>query len=197
MQCTGAAKPGVFKWTITRRGPVIADVIRQGQQLASQSNIPREIESPPGTKLKIVAALFVGGLLLVVFLPALLTIADSTSAPDPAEAFQQLTGWQLPPDAEILNNNNTHVGMTNDGDYTLSVSMSPQSLQSLLTNDTHTWRDCPIDPEIVRSAWNLPDHSGKQYFAQKTDDSDSDWHRGHAVIIDPDAGSVWIYEWKT
>ena len=23
MQCTGAAKPGVFKWTITRRGPVI------------------------------------------------------------------------------------------------------------------------------------------------------------------------------
>ena len=26
MQCTGAAKPGVFKWTITRRGPVIADV---------------------------------------------------------------------------------------------------------------------------------------------------------------------------
>ena len=29
MQCTGAAKPGVFTWTITRRGPVIADVIRQ------------------------------------------------------------------------------------------------------------------------------------------------------------------------
>ena len=29
MQCTGAAKSGVFKWTITRLGPVIADV---GQQ---------------------------------------------------------------------------------------------------------------------------------------------------------------------
>ncbi len=26
-QCTGDAKPGVFKWTIARRGPVIADVI--------------------------------------------------------------------------------------------------------------------------------------------------------------------------
>lgn len=30
MQCTGAAKPGVFKWTITRRGPVIADVMSIG-----------------------------------------------------------------------------------------------------------------------------------------------------------------------
>ncbi len=27
MQCTGAAKPGVSKWTITRRGPVIAGVM--------------------------------------------------------------------------------------------------------------------------------------------------------------------------
>jgi hypothetical protein len=26
VQCTGAAKPGVFTWTIHRRGPVIADV---------------------------------------------------------------------------------------------------------------------------------------------------------------------------
>ena len=30
-KCTGAAKPGVFKWTITRRGPVILDVMRQRQ----------------------------------------------------------------------------------------------------------------------------------------------------------------------
>jgi hypothetical protein len=27
MQCTGAAKPGLFKWTITCRGPVIAVVL--------------------------------------------------------------------------------------------------------------------------------------------------------------------------
>ena len=143
-----------------------------------------------------VAALFVGGFLLVVFLPALLTIADSTSTPDPADAFQQLTGWQLPPDAEILNNNNTHGGMTNDGDYTLTVRLSPQHLQALLTNDSHEWRDCPLEPEIVRSAWDLPDHSGKQYFAEKTYDSDADWHRGHAVIVNPESGYVWVYEWK-
>jgi hypothetical protein len=28
MQCTGAVKPVVFKWTITCRGPVIDDVSR-------------------------------------------------------------------------------------------------------------------------------------------------------------------------
>lgn len=28
MQCTGAAKSGVLRWTITRRGPVIADGIQ-------------------------------------------------------------------------------------------------------------------------------------------------------------------------
>ena len=28
MQCTQAAKPGVFEWTIARRGRVIAVVIR-------------------------------------------------------------------------------------------------------------------------------------------------------------------------
>jgi len=33
MQCTGAAKPGVFKWKITRRGPVIA-VVRRHMLLA-------------------------------------------------------------------------------------------------------------------------------------------------------------------
>jgi|GEM_PF-1302298 len=27
MQCTGAAKPGVFEWTITCRGPVLLNVI--------------------------------------------------------------------------------------------------------------------------------------------------------------------------
>ena len=29
MQCTGAANPVVFKWTITRRCPVIANVMWQ------------------------------------------------------------------------------------------------------------------------------------------------------------------------
>lgn len=37
MQCTGAAKPGVFKWTITRRGPVIAGVTLPVRDLPPQT----------------------------------------------------------------------------------------------------------------------------------------------------------------
>jgi hypothetical protein len=37
MQCTGAAKLGVFKWKITRRGPVIAVVLAVSRRARAQS----------------------------------------------------------------------------------------------------------------------------------------------------------------
>ena len=164
--------------------------------MASDSNITDELDSPHSPSLKIVAALFVGGFLFVILLPALLSLADSASSLDPADAFQQLTGWQLPPDARIVENSDTHGGMTNDGDCVLTVRLRPHQLQALLNRDSQPWVDCPVDPDIIRSARGIPDHSGKQYYAKKTFDSDSDWHRGHIVIANPDTGYIWIYEWK-
>lgn len=161
-----------------------------------KSDSANETNPQPSAALKLIAALLVGGLLGIIFLPVLSSVADYTATPDPADAFKQLTGWQLPPDAEILANRNTHGGLTNDGDYVLTVRLSPPQLQALLDQDSRLWLDCPVDPDIVRSAWELPDHSGKQYYARKTFDSDTDWHRGHIVITNPDTGYVWIYEWK-
>ena len=156
-----------------------------------------DLESSPSVALKALAALFVGGLLLIVFLPALVSIADSPSTISPADAFQQLTGWQLPSTATVVSNSDTHGGLQNDGDYALTVKLQPSKLQSLLRSDQKEWRDCPIAPEIVREAWDLPDHSGTKYYAEKTMDSDSDWHRGYVVIVNPDTGFVWVYEWKS
>jgi hypothetical protein len=41
MQCTGAAKLGVFKWKITRRGPVIA-VVRPQKQHSHDQTLPQD-----------------------------------------------------------------------------------------------------------------------------------------------------------
>lgn len=152
-------------------------------------------------------AAIVGFCLLAVFTPFVLIIVNvyssipfgTSSKPleiDPDELFLHLTEWELPPDAEILENRNTHGGMTNDGDYTLIVRMPPESLQTLIQGNSMEWTDCPIAPEIARSAPSLPRHAGQQYFAQKTFSSDNDWHRGHLVIVNEETGIVWVYEWK-
>lgn len=164
--------------------------------MTSDSNITDELNSAPSLSVKILAALFVGGFLFVILLPALISLADADSSLDPADAFQQLTGWQLPRDARMVENSNTHGGMTNDGDFVLTVRLRPQQLQALVDRDSQPWVDCPVDPEIMRSAWALPDHSGTQYYAKKTFDTDTDWHRGYIVIANPDTGYVWVYEWK-
>jgi hypothetical protein len=46
MQCTRAAKPGVFKWTITRRGPVIADVDEYGVGSRIAKSTPHPVFTP-------------------------------------------------------------------------------------------------------------------------------------------------------
>ena len=140
--------------------------------------------------------MFVGGLLFIVFLPSLVSIADSASTISPADAFLQLTGWQLPSTAKVVSSSDTHGGLQNDGDYTLTVRLRPSKLQALLRSDKKEWRDCPIAVGIVREAWDLPDHSGTKYYAERTMESDSDWHRGHVVIVNSDTGFVWVYEWK-
>jgi hypothetical protein len=114
---------------------------------------------------------------------------------DPAKGFSQLTSWQLPEQAQVLTNTYTHSGFKNDGDYTLVVRMSPTHLQSLVANDPHVWVSCPVAPEIARLA-ALPQHSGDLYYAERTRESDADWHRGHVVIVNREMGMVWIYEWK-
>lgn len=162
----------------------------------SDSNIANSPDSP-NTAIKTVAAFLVCGVLCVLLLPAIPSLEDSASPLDPAGTFQQLTDWQLPTGAKIVANDNTHGGMTNDGDYMLIVQLSPQELQALVSSESSAWDDCPVAPEIARSAWGLPAHNGKQYYAKKTFDTDADWHRGHIVIINQDSGYVWIYEWKS
>jgi len=114
----------------------------------------------------------------------------------PSDGFYQLTGWQLPENATVVRNQNSHSGFKNDGDYILIVSMSESQLGALLEGDSNTWLDCPVDPQIARSALAFPNHSGTLYYAKKTSDSDTDWHRGHVVIVNPETGMMWIYEWK-
>jgi hypothetical protein len=121
---------------------------------------------------------------------------DQPAEIDPSVAFSQLAGWQLPEQAEVLKHDNTHTGFTNDGDYTLVVRMSPSLLQTIMDHDSHSWSECPVAPEIANDAWSIPKHTGKLYWAQKTSESDTDWHRGHVVIVKPETGTVWIYEWK-
>ena len=146
---------------------------------------------------------------LVVFVPLIVFLSpviafllnpfggtDEPVAITPADGFSQLTGWQLPDNVSIVKNINSHSGFKNDGDYTLIVSMSPTQLRGLLEHDSNTWTDCPVAPEIAQSAWSLPSHSGTMYYAKKTSDSDSDWHRGHVVIVNSETGMVWVYEWK-
>ncbi len=121
---------------------------------------------------------------------------DEPAEIDPSASFSQLTGWQLPDSATVLRNINTHSGFKNDGDYTLVVQMNPKQLQGLIDDGAHTWSDCPVAPDIVNGAWRLPEHGGESYWARKTSASDTDWHRGHVVIVRPETGRVWIYEWK-
>lgn len=162
---------------------------------ASDTN--NESAAAPGTAIKVIAAVVVLIPLFIILLPLLAYLADEPTVVDPTHAFQQLTDWPLPPNASIVKNEYTHGGMQNDGDCTLITRMSPQQLQDLLENDSARWVDCPIDPEIAKSAWDLPEHSGTKYYAKKTFDSDPDWHRGHIVIVNPETGFVWIYEWKS
>ena len=119
---------------------------------------------------------------------------DERADVNPSHAFSQLTGWQLPSTASILESTNSHSGFKNDGDYVLIVNMPPVELQSLLESDPNTWLDCPLAPEIVHYAWSLPVHSGTQYYGKRTSESDTNWHRGHVVIVNPESGMVWVYE---
>ncbi len=140
--------------------------------------------------------------LLIVVFPVIALLSDPFGGTDepvavsPSDGFFQLTGWRLPDDASILKNSNSHRGFKNDGDYVLIVRMLPSQLQNLFESDSHQWLECPVNSEIVRSAWAFPEHSGTRYYAQKTRDSDADWHRGHVVITNLETGMVWIYEWK-
>jgi hypothetical protein len=140
---------------------------------------------------------------LIVFLYPIIAIVsfpfsgtDEPAVVDPSHAFSQLTGWSFPNSASVLENTNSHSGFKNDGDYVLVVRMPSLELQSLIERDRNIWLDCPVAPQIASSAWSLPVHSGTKYYAKKTSESDTDWHRGHVVIVNPDAGMVWIYEWK-
>ncbi len=115
---------------------------------------------------------------------------------DPSISFSQLTEWTLPAEAEVITNHNTHRGFNHDGDYTLVVRLNPATLRSLVESDRKKWADCPISPEIEGSARSIPMHSGELYYARKTSSADSDWHRGHVVIVNRETGMVWVYEWK-
>ncbi|MEQ9407304.1 MAG: hypothetical protein RIK87_06235 [Fuerstiella sp.] len=152
--------------------------------------------APPAAVIKVIAVVVVVLPLVIILFPLLAYLADETTV-DPTDAFQQLTGWTLPPNASIVKKEYTHGGMQNDGDFKLVIRMSPQQLQGLVENDSSRWIDCPIDSAIDESAWDLPEHSGTRYYAKKTFDSDPDWHRGHIVIVNPETGFVWIYEWKS
>lgn len=169
--------------------------MQQGESLEHEPAIDPKYEPPSRTVPKIVAALFICGVFGALSLLYLLESGEP-AAPDPNDAFEQLTGWQLPPGTEILENSNTHGGLTNDGDFVLTVRLRPRQLQGLIDSDSKAWCDCPVAPEIVRAATGLPEHSGSMYFAGKTMASDTDWHRGHVVIVNPKSGTVWIYEWK-
>ncbi|MCA8987129.1 MAG: hypothetical protein KDA78_05790, partial [Planctomycetaceae bacterium] len=148
----------------------------------------------------VMAAVFVPLCLIVFSVTAfLLNPFDGNDEPediDPSSAFSELTGWRLPEGADVLINSNTHCGFKNDGDYTLIARLPPATLRSLVENSPHEWTECPITTEIASSAWSLPKHSGELYFSQKASMSDSDWHRGHIVLVNRESGMVWIYEWK-
>jgi hypothetical protein len=121
---------------------------------------------------------------------------DEPAVMDPSHGFSQLTGWSLPTSATIVENTNSHSGLRNEGDYVLVVRMPCEELQSLLESDQNTWLDCPLAPEIASSARTMPVHSGTKYFGKKSSESDNDWDRGHVVVVNPETGMVWIYEWK-
>ena len=158
-----------------------------------------------GAALFVVGALLMSAPLLIILIIPFTAIrfltspqedSDNPPAIDPSEAFQQLTGWKMPQDAAVLENRNNHSGFKNDGDYLLRVRMIPGQLRALVDSDSNTWCNCPIAPEIAESALELPDHTGTMYYAKKTSSSDTDWHCGHVVIVNPETGFVWIYEWK-
>ncbi|MFK7821533.1 MAG: hypothetical protein AB8G99_22655 [Planctomycetaceae bacterium] len=107
-----------------------------------------------------------------------------------------LTGWELPGNAEVLEHRNTHGGMTYDGDFTLTVRLQPDQLKSLLGSTNNEWVECPVDPDIARHIWEIPENTGTIPWGEKTSETDGDWHRGHVVIVNPDEGMIWIHEWK-
>ena len=146
--------------------------------------------------------MFLFGILGLVFITVLVVSVtgirvDEPQELDPADVFQQLTSWQLPGDAVVLTNENTHSGLTNDGTYTLIVKLSPSRLDSLMKQSEYEWKPCPIPQQILDGMIDEPKTQGELFYAAKTMESDEDWHRGHVVIVDQRIGMVWIYEWKT
>ena len=118
--------------------------------------------------------------------------------PDPPRDFKRLTGWTFPDDAQVLRAENTFSGFLGDGDYTLVVQTSPDRVAKWISaSGSGTWKPCPIPAEIQEYCWQLPNHDGQLYRADKVMDTDDGWHRGSLVIVNPDTGMVWVYAWKT
>ena len=87
-------------------------------QAAESAN---DCRSPPRWGVHVVAALVVFVPLLLILFPVFAFLSDPFGGTDepavitPSDSFAQLTGWQLPDNATIVKNVNSHSGFKNDG----------------------------------------------------------------------------------
>lgn len=146
----------------------------------------------------------------------------ATDGPGPRLGFRNYTGLRWPAEARVVRSADSHGGFHGDGEYFLVFDTDPATLTRWLSGPAPwgDWHSGPIPGEIgshcifgsAGVTWGTPAagpgrYCGDEelvrllgsarvwYSARERGDSSLRWHNGDLLIIDPEAGRVWLSVW--
>jgi len=146
----------------------------------------------------------------------------ATDGPGPGLGFRHYTGLRWPPEARIVRSADSHGGFHGDGECFLVFDADPATLRGWLAGDASwgRWERGPVPGEIgfhckfggSGVGWGgpvggTPRYSGDEmlvrmlgseqvwYSARERGDQFLRWHNGDLLVIDVQAGRVWLSVW--